>query len=274
MPYELAPRSPNPFAYPAGIKFGFDPSHIAIIPQSTSLMLSAVAMLGGNFVSTRGAVGTLTGSTSALKPAIGPVSIQSTTGDKVVFTVPATVFKTVTLAAIVIPATVGGGARGIIETGSTGWRININGSAFRLTLGGIADITSGLTLAANVPYFLAVSADTVTANFVVTDLSTGKISSAAVASATATTTTDATLKIGNDSSFELFTGSIACVMAAVGTGTTGRMSLPALKAWAADPWAFWYPRRTTDSVGAAAAGGGFPWWAVQNNLPVIGAGTY
>lgn len=25
---------------------------------------------------------------------------------------------------------------------------------------------------------------------------------------------------------------------------------------------------------AAAAGGGFPWWAVQNNIPVIGAGTY
>lgn len=266
----------NPLVYPGGASPGFDQNHLAN-QAAVPTLLSAVATAGGNFVNVlSGRVGTLTGSLGGIKGLIGPHSYATAAGDKVAFSLfPTSLFKCVTLACIIIPEVITG-FHGYVGTSSanSGWRLQTGvgggGATFVLTAGGVADVSSGINLVSGVPYFLAASADISVANFVVADLSTGRVTTATATSATGTAGNGTAL--AGAASFGPGAAEVACVMAACGTGTAGRLSRAQLAAWAAEPWSFWYPRRAVNQIAGAAAG--FPWWAVDNNVGVIGTGTY
>ncbi len=105
--------------------------------------------------------------------------------------------------------------------------------------GGLS-ISSGLTLSTNVPYFIGVSCRSGSQNFVVVNLATGQVQ-------TATTTTVRAFSAATGYTIGGLSGGSkqadATIMAAM--HSVSYLSLPELLAWAADPWAFWYPAETS-----------------------------
>ena len=114
-------------------------------------------------------------------------------------------------------------------------------------------------MVANVPYFAAVSANASTANYLLLRLDNGTLLTGTSGGA-ASTAPNGTFVVGND--FSAGDGSTAFQTAAMASGVF--LSMPALVAWAADPWSFWYPPgddglvSLIGMVAAAAGGGGFP----------------
>lgn len=261
------------FNYPYGRKPGSISKHVANTIQNTAY-LSVIAVNGGNFVDVNsGCKGTVSGGvTGGLKSYIGPYSRTNASFDKVSFPFTTSALKTITIAGILIPGTITG-FNSFLSTSSLngGFRLGTNGASFNLTEGAVLEIVSGINLAIGVPYFVAVSADTSKANFIVCNLLNGKREMSSINSSTATAG-NGTLVIGSDFTNGAGLGSIACLMVSGGTGTDGRLSLPVLIDWALDPWSFWYPEQQSYNIAFQTSS--FPWWTVQNNYPVLGTGTY
>lgn len=259
-------RNPNPLEFP-GSQPAIDWSH----PAALNLRFSAVAS-GGSFINllsgNRGAVGG--GAAAGLRRTLGITEEFSASGDKVTFTGQKTTNDaSVTIAAIVRTDTQTSGMV-IFSSSDTnaGWRLDDNSGQLRLTAGGENTLDGPVVIADSGSYFLAASGNTAASAFVVRDLRTGAVSSAS-AGGTIADAPSGTYVIGNITGPQPWVGGISAVMFAARF-----MPLPGLLAWAADPWSFWYPRRDTVLVGSAAAAAFKAYWAQQNNLPVIGTGTY
>lgn len=108
----------------------------------------------------------------------------------------------------------------------------------KLSYWGGATISSGLTLVAGVPYFIAVSANgTTKADFLVRRLDTGGILTASGAGGTPTAP-NGTFTIGNAPGGG---GTSNASISAV--AFSGAYNAPAMvRKWASDPWGLWYPR--------------------------------
>lgn len=109
----------------------------------------------------------------------------------------------------------------------------------QLTLFGVVAVSSTITLVANVPYFIVASKNGSTGiNWLVMRLDTGVITTAATASNTPNVG-NGTYVMGNGwaGGSAPMGGNLAAVM-------LSSSFLPAaqLRRWAADPWAFWYPK--------------------------------
>lgn len=263
-------RNPNPLGFPGGVLPGFDPSHVA----AKGTIFSGVASGSGFVDILRGKPGTITGTpTASIDGRMGPNTLFLGGTDECSFTgYPTTNFTSVTLAAIVNYNGAGNPYNTAVETASNGggWFLAHTGSVIRAAAQSVAFIDSTIAIPpANVPFFYAFSTNGVTANFVLVRLDTGQIfSQGGVTSASPSAPNGTTLVGGADTTNRQASGGVATAMF-----NTRFMSVPELRAWAQDPWAYWYPRRTLNLVGISAAA--FKaYWARNSNLPVIGTGNY
>lgn len=260
----------NPLAYPAGIVPGFDPTH----PAARNAIFSGIAD-GGNFVNLlTGAVGTKNGSPTAnIKGVTGPGVLYQTGANSSTFSGCGTgSIATITMAAIVVPPTATGSQAMIyLSNGAAGdCDFYISGSnALTCYLGGTQP--SGPTLVAGVPYFVAMSCVATVGNmtFIAKRLDTGNVTISNPTAPTSGLSTNGAVIVGNDGFGQAFNGTVAAAMASKTLLSTWQLAQ-----WAADPWSYWYPDAGDDWVAAAAASGFSPWWAANNNLPVLGTGTY
>lgn len=260
-------------AYPCS-GAGFDPTHLA----ARSCQFSAIAS-GGNFVNVlTGRIGTIVNGTGApvfaCKGRIGPaVNLPTTAGTGyITMAGDAATPIAVTMGAIVqMNVSQQATAQTIFnssDTVATGCQIRASLTTGALAAVAGALVTSGIVLTAGIPYFVAASIVANIFNFVVCRLDTGQVFTATSATAPTFSAPDGTFVIGNGASHAAETNAcIAAVMFA-----RNFLTLPQLVAWAGDPWAFWYPRRTFYQIAPSAAAG-FPWWAVRNNKFVIGTGV-
>ena len=257
----------NPLAYPAGVAMGIDLSHPA-----AGATLWSIAATGNGLISVlQGTRRTGTVAPSYAPSIIGPAGLFSGGNVDQFSNVPfAAGVTTFTIAAIILPTSLTGNTN-VFNYGSGGTGVGILSvsGALRVDYPGVGNVTSGISMTNNVPQAVFISRNAVpNTNFVIANLQTGQVITATSGSATAGVAPATRLDIGNGG-FGFWTGYIACCMF-----SARYLSMPELLKWAADPWSFWYPRRPSYNVAAAAAGGAFPWWAVDNNLGVIGAGTY
>lgn len=262
-------RNPNPLGFPGGVLPGVDWSHPAargVVSghgfSGTALGSGLVNLLGGKL----GAIGS-GGPTLSLNGSIGPCATFGTTDDYTYSGQSTANDSTGTFAAIlVVNAQVGTQAIFRNSNATTGveFRISTTGLSIAGPGGSLAAGASLGSVSTGVPYFGAFSfTGTSALAALLLRMDTGVIKTATGAPTGSPVAPNGTYRIGLNSQ-----SSIAAVMF-----STSFLQLPQLLAWAADPWAFWYPRRDTVLVGAAAAA--FQaYWAQQNNMPVIGAGTY
>lgn len=249
----ILPRR-NLLSYPAGIAPGFDPSHLAARTISSGNGLSAVS-LGANYLQLlRGSPCSETvAETAVFDGCIGVASINSGTSANV-----QSLNNSVdgnsrqTAAAIVVPT--GSGTDVLFANGSVGSTgIAIYLGSLQLITYAQLTVSSGIFLNVGEPYFVAVSgADNGfgdATNFVVKSLRTGQVFTA-VGGRSNFLTSDGTYLIGSDIFGNKATNT---KIAAVAFAPNLFLSIPELQAWAADPWAFWYPRQTQMLVSTDAA---------------------
>ena len=96
-------------------------------------------------------------------------------------------------------------AQGIVQAG-IGW----SSARSSLTLPGVTNIASGLTLATGVPYFIAASKNPATTNFVAKNLNNGSVLSAAVANANSASAPSGGSTVGAAPGFGSATGNELC----------------------------------------------------------------
>lgn len=242
------PRYP-PLAYPAGRAPGFDPTHLA---SAGGVAISVIAANSVNFIDLlNGTSGTVTVGnqtfTSSMNGFLGPCVTQSATASGTGITT----FRggivgtptSFTLAAFFSLSSVSNFSGLIGTTTST----TVRGNALfcqttnlrLLTLNGTTNST--LTIAANIPYFAAVSEAGAIANFVLVNLSNGNMQTASVSNFNSNGTGNGTITIGNiynnNSPIDGFNGSISAAMYSY-----AGLSVSSLLQWAQRPWDFWYPR--------------------------------
>jgi hypothetical protein len=229
------------FAYPCGSAPGFDPGHIA----AGNTVFSAIALSGNALNLLNGTVGTLSGvPTQKIDGVIGPSLVSSTNAVGATFPIGVKNDTDFTAAAIVVFPLTGSNPVFLCQGTGTGngliVRIGTNLEA-RIVLA--VSLDSGFAPSANVPYFYAVSASRDTGtwnhNHVVVNLATGQRFSSATTGTVGTAGTAATTnyKFGNVNGGG---GSVVNVAAAMLSSQFN--SLATLKAWADNPWNFWYPR--------------------------------
>jgi hypothetical protein len=257
-------RVGGPFAYPAGARPGLDPKHVAV--QGGVCRLSAVAINGvltDLFSFTKGAIAGGT-PTRAFDPNMAEIvsyvgaSDQTTIGNR--STIVDTNFTLATIASLNLF-----GVPTMLLLSSSGnpnvqWFNDGSGSgtingAFHNGAGTVTQNVGTVTLTSGVPYFLAWSQNGAsTLNAISVNLTNGEIS-------TFTTSTGLANSTGGAATW-IF-GSVASlgsgIKIAASMASNVFMSMQQLKAWAADPWSFWYPNddpftyATIGSVIAVAA---------------------
>ncbi len=229
----LAP--PSNLEFPAYRAPGFDPTH----PASPGLFYSGIAVSGSFVNLLTGAPASITGTVSAIMTPQGPGARCVTTLSGLVAATPASVAASaITFGAIItLTASIATGVFLQINGGSSSYLYQASRVLF-MAAGG-STFSSGVTLALNVPYFVAVSYNGSTARWVVANLNTGQITQATT-SATHTIGTlggSTTFVSGGTSGAYFMDGQINAGMCALNNW----LSAAQLLAWAADPWAFWYP---------------------------------
>lgn len=126
-------------------------------------------------------------------------------------------------------------------TSNAGIALNVNSSGtLQVTMFGVVAISSSIVLSVNVPYFIVVSKNGTTGiSLLVMRLDTQVIVTDAKASGTPAVG-NGTYAVGNGWAGGTFPmdGNIAAVMF-----SSSYLHPSELRKWAADPWAFWYPRR-------------------------------
>lgn len=237
-------------AFPSGVAPGFDPSHMA----SQGALFSGVPMGGANIVNLlTGKPGTSNGGANAPTAAnhgmLGPTIYIPNNGN-ITFPYPATTWTAQTMAAIIVfDASSSANIRNILSTSASGvggflLAMSNTGTGWSEQLGGtFLTFSSGLqgqALVAGVPYFYAVSAQTVKPiNSALCRLDTGQMSAISAANANTFDASDTSLYIGNRGlNTRQTVGKIAAAMHA-----NNYLSPQQLQQWAADPWAFWYPQK-------------------------------
>jgi hypothetical protein len=99
-------------------------------------------------------------------------------------------------------------------------------------------VTFGLPVpTVGVPYFAAVSAQSGLQNAILVDLTTGRTYTGIAATTMGSYANGAVFPVGSGGGWSAGTAYIAAAMMG-----SGFLTLPQLRAWAADPWAFWYPQ--------------------------------
>jgi hypothetical protein len=262
----------SPLSYPAGRKAGFDVNHVA----SVGVRLSAVAN-GPTFLNLlTGKAGAraqtfVPGTQATIIGPLGQAVFPSALGDSVTFSgFPASIDANCTIAIIFMPYLTGGYEYYFTNsTNGAGQSLNINATAnLQFTMFGVVAESSNIVVQSLRPYFIAVSQNgTSNINYLCLELDTGNIFTDTTASSTA---------ILPDGNYRLFTdpanGSVGGGYMAAAMYSSNYMSMQQLRHWAADPWAFWYPRQRQNWTGPAATFEAA--WARGSNISVVGAGTY
>lgn len=232
---------------------GFDTSHLA----ARNIVGSAIATTGGNFVSlTTGAAATVNGTPSlTIDPYMGPTSVLSGTQ---CFTFSGSSSTNPTGITFAVMATPGSNGTTAVVSAGTGFNalaelyfppssatntliISFEGdgqpSAAVFPASGNQQITGR-------QYFIAASVCSASIVGVAVDLVTGRLFSASGTGATMQTGLDYQWAVGARVGNAInYTGNIAAAMASYQF-----LTLPQLLVWAADPWAFWYPRSRFDLI--------------------------
>lgn len=240
----------NSIAYPGGRNPAFDPTHIAASPK---VRYSGIAAPGGAFTNLlNGTSSTQVGAPTSVINSLGlTTATPSTTGVNVcnnvanAFTGAITGF---TSAAILSYSSVGAsGLLSIFDDNAANGNLFVyqnSAGHFLALLSSGTSTYSVIQLAANTPYFVAVSANSSVGVFVVVNLLTGAIQTATVTQAIGFFTPSSTWNIGGQSVSTGRGGSrIAAIMYSVAT-----LSLQQLLAWAQNPWDFWYPPTALDLI--------------------------
>jgi hypothetical protein len=220
-------------AVPSGRNPAFDPLH----PASATPRFSGVSV-GGNFINLMNAKkGVLNGTPiPVISPGIGVSSQMSGATTEIAFpgAFAAVVELPMTMAMIIEFGAVTG-SPGVFQTGTNtgGWDFHINGTTMRITAANVSDNDlTGMTVAAGIPYFAAVSATSAGIKGVLTNLQTGQITTGTHAAQTPGST-NGTITLGENNSTNF-------TMAAAMTSGAA-LSAAQLLEWAQDPWSFWYP---------------------------------
>ena len=239
-----APR--NQLAFPVGRAPGFDPMHIAAAGMSSGNALSAVTTVN------RGMVNLLTGkpltivgspNTQVISP-LGPSSLINTSGQEYTASILSSTPTAVTEAAIIMLVAYNASGYQFIVAGNNNSAMlyateGINNQHVGIFLGGTNFTTFASQL--NVPYFVACSvAPSKQIAFVIVNLLNGSLFTQTITGVNLPAGNGGTIAVANDpgSTADILNGYVAAAMY-----STNYVSSNALRAWAADPWAFWYPRR-------------------------------
>lgn len=241
--------------YPAGASPGFDPTHIA----ANSCTLAAIASAGSFIDLLTGKPGTVAGTpTAAMHGVIGPCVKFNGGSDNVAISGKKTYSTTtaplnVTLAAIIL-LNASAAAEAFLSLGTSGVDASYTyfgtsgASATPIAIGnqGLANVSVAWTASLSVPFFVAASQSlsatsgaTQTGNLILTRLDTGQTYTGTGSNGSYTTgSRNGTYNIGSRGASNIpATANIAAVMA-----SDNFLSLAALRQWASDPWAFWYPK--------------------------------
>lgn len=256
----------NPFVWPAR-RPGIDRSHPAIGKvqssgsNATAFLFSAVCNGQGFtnlFNSTTAKNGANTGSGGAYgfgqDPVIGPFAGFNISGsiggtqhfDWTPIGSGLNGTQPYIFAGIVRPNASITGYGSIIQLIDASFGLYVNNNVFEIYDGG--DVSSGISVTSRTPYFVAASVGASTTLFAVTNLQTGQIRTASIAH-TLAVNTPTSIRVGGDGGAEYFLGPIHCVMIAQGV----TLSAAQLRAWAQNPFGFWYPSQAIEF--ATLAGG-------------------
>lgn len=235
----------NPLAYPCGVAPGFDPSHVAACGMSSGHGFSAVCFPGGAVNLLNGLPGSQVGVTFRTYGHVGPV-VDSNAGANVVsFAGQLTVADTsLTMAGIFLATSLAANASVIANSssGAAGIEMYITPTgaiAIRVVGQGVSYISTGTPIAANKPYFAAISSDGTIYHTVMRNLADGTAYSETQSLGPKTFgASNGTYGLGRGAFASSVPGGIAA-----GMFGPRLVSMAALQQWAADPWSFWYPQR-------------------------------
>ena len=227
----------NPLLYPGGIVTpGYNQGHLASSPK---VRYSGIAA-GGNLINLlNGSKATINGTiTSARTTAMGSVVVNTTSTS--FLSVPSIneTLAAATLGLIYNPTALTGANQFLFADAGQNI-IFLSTSAGQVKVDFSSGTATFSALVAGTPYFIAVSGNTATTNFVVLNLSNGQIKSQVVTgTVTLGSTTGSAYWIGGSSSAnQQMNGQLAAVMFSTGPF----LGIAALLEWAAAPWDFWYP---------------------------------
>lgn len=256
---------PNRLAFPSR-KPGFDPSH----PASGKLggVVCAVASQGNFFNLTRGTVSTTTGTpTNALFGTVGPgLSFAANTVCQ--FTIPANPASGYIWGGIFVPTSLGTPTNQCIVGLASTTYIRCNNTSFNFLIGGSAvNLFTGLVNGH--AYFAVASLFSGSVNAVLLDLTTGILKTVTPTNANGLSTGNTTVSIGNTgtAASNNFVGNLAAAIY-----SPIFLSLPQLVAWAADLWAFWYPRGVESLIFSSLATPAAVATVTKRFLPIMGVG--
>jgi hypothetical protein len=233
-------------AFPAGRKPRFDQSHIAARGISPGFGFSAIPV-GKTLINLLSGKPMVAGTSNvgATDCVLGPVVNigNSTTQANVQMTLAgqsASAIGTGTIACIFSINAFDGISQCLFQnsTSANGLLFYINGgSSNQLSIyNGSTGANSGLIPSVNTPYFAVVSNNGTTTNFLLLNLLNGEIQTASPAGVTNGTPNGTYNVSWYNVSATAADSKIAAVMYA-----PSYMTLSAIKQWAQDPWAFWYP---------------------------------
>lgn len=232
--------------YPAGRAPGFDSSHIAAQNTLASIITvnsSNAINLTPSFAGGSAVVGTRTGTPTTQMDLTGPMLVP-VGANYVQFTVATGTLTQVTLAAIVFINTgvVNSGCFSLGNTTSAAQLAFYTGALFSFDVN-TASTSSTLTFPSGY-YFAVASYNGINVNFLVTNLLTGAIKTSTVAAASGTVPAATLINYGREPHFgTTWSGRIGAGMI-----SANYMPMPQLREWGANPWSFWYPRKTYPSM--------------------------
>lgn len=277
----------NELAYPAGVAPGFDPSHIAL--RGAISAFSSVAQ-GGTHINLRtGARGGVGGSvTFGIDKDVGPSTITTAGGSALVSFVgnPTVAPPALTMAAIVKFSS---GALSFYNcalafggtTNTSVWLIWPQTQPLTFWVNNATQIISTIgAVATGVPYFVIASGLSGGAvNFLIKNLATGKVLTETVAASAVYSAPNGNIRVAaNGFSNSGFGGLVAASAAIV---SNDRLSVHEMRAWADDPWSFWYPQKDQDLALSSIVstslyetkGGATPSQSVENSSLTYPFGT-
>lgn len=242
-------RRYNPLLLPSGTRrAGFDPTHPASATMNKNRGFSVLAA-GNNFINLLTAVrGTLTATpaTGPINPVIGPnVGFTFASSNSVRFSgFVTTASSLATFATIWFTPSIATTSSILVGTSAaTNFSCGYNTSGQLFMWNSSALLTwATTTVAINTPYFTIWTLSSAAYNILQLNLLTGKVLTTTASNLVTIPASNGSYDISGSSNSSFGTSNIAAAMYA-----PSFMSIPAMRAWAADPWAFWYPP-TRDNV--------------------------